>query len=148
MRKEAVYAVILNVPLFEGMKCSVAADPRFIRFSVIEEGKTTHYNLRVRLFSFLLFFSFPSSRPRIMLTTSPSFRLVPLALLSLHKLTVLTDSPFLSLRRCCRCRRHRWLAPKQHPTSSKRSTPTYPAGVTRPRSRLRNIQPHEACQAC
>ncbi|EIM80369.1 uncharacterized protein STEHIDRAFT_150572 [Stereum hirsutum FP-91666 SS1] len=47
MRKEAVYAVILNVPLFKGMKCFIAADPRFLRFSVIEEGKTTHYNLRV-----------------------------------------------------------------------------------------------------
>lgn len=56
MRKEAVYAVILNVPLFKGMVCFIAADPRFLRFSVIEDGKTTHYNLRVRFFPSLLSF--------------------------------------------------------------------------------------------
>ncbi|EIW75098.1 hypothetical protein CONPUDRAFT_85429 [Coniophora puteana RWD-64-598 SS2] len=47
MRKEAVYAVLLNVTLFPGMKCFVAQDPRYIRFSAIEDGVTTHYNLRV-----------------------------------------------------------------------------------------------------
>ncbi|KAJ8587449.1 hypothetical protein M405DRAFT_821564 [Rhizopogon salebrosus TDB-379] len=47
MRKEAVYTVILNVKLFPGMRCSLAQDPRYIRFSVIEDGATTHYNLRV-----------------------------------------------------------------------------------------------------
>ncbi|KAF8555657.1 hypothetical protein OG21DRAFT_1521612 [Imleria badia] len=46
MRKEAVYALLLNVPLFPGMKCFLAQDPRYIRFSVIEENKTVHYNLR------------------------------------------------------------------------------------------------------
>lgn len=47
MRKEAVYALLLNVTLFHGMRCSLAQDPRYLRFSVIEEGSTTHYNLRV-----------------------------------------------------------------------------------------------------
>lgn len=47
MRKEAVYTLLLNVPLFQGMKCFVAQDPRYIRFSIIEENKTLHYNLRV-----------------------------------------------------------------------------------------------------
>lgn len=47
MRKEAVFALLLNVPLFKGMRCSLAADPRYVRFSVIESGTTVHYNLRV-----------------------------------------------------------------------------------------------------
>ncbi|KAL4251573.1 hypothetical protein ABKN59_006700 [Abortiporus biennis] len=47
MRKEAVYTVILNAPLFKGMKCFLAQDPRYIRFSVFEGSSTTHYNLRV-----------------------------------------------------------------------------------------------------
>ena len=51
MRKDAVYNLLLNVTLFPGMRCVLAQDPRYIRFSVIESGKTTHYNLRVRCFS-------------------------------------------------------------------------------------------------
>ncbi|TFY75289.1 hypothetical protein EWM64_g8724 [Hericium alpestre] len=47
MRKEAVYTVLLNVTLFRGMSCFIAQDPRYLRFSVIEGGVTTHYNLRV-----------------------------------------------------------------------------------------------------
>ncbi|KAG1797876.1 uncharacterized protein HD556DRAFT_247394 [Suillus plorans] len=47
MRKEAVYTVILNVTLFSGMKCFIAQDSRYIRLSVIEDGVTIHYNLRV-----------------------------------------------------------------------------------------------------
>lgn len=47
MRKEAVYTLLLNVTLFSGMRCSLAQDPRYLRFSVIEDGATTHYNLRV-----------------------------------------------------------------------------------------------------
>ncbi|KAF9233472.1 hypothetical protein BU15DRAFT_90326 [Melanogaster broomeanus] len=47
MRKEAVYTLLLNVTLFQGMRCSLAQDPRYLRFSVIEDGKTVHYNLRV-----------------------------------------------------------------------------------------------------
>ncbi|KAK7056491.1 hypothetical protein VNI00_003047 [Paramarasmius palmivorus] len=47
MRKEAVYTVILNVTLFHGMRCNIAQDPRYLRFSVIEDGNTTHYNLRL-----------------------------------------------------------------------------------------------------
>ena len=49
MRKEAVYTLLLNATLFKGMKCFVAQDPRYIRFSVFEDGVTTHYNLRVSL---------------------------------------------------------------------------------------------------
>lgn len=49
MRKEAVYTVLLNVTLFHGMRCTLAQDPRYLRFSVIEAGMTTHYNLRVSL---------------------------------------------------------------------------------------------------
>ena len=49
MRKEAVYTLLLNVQLFKGMRCSIAQDPRYVRFSVIEFGSTVHYNLRVSL---------------------------------------------------------------------------------------------------
>lgn len=48
MRKEAVYTLLLNVTLFPGMLCMLAPqDPRYLRFSAIEDGSTTHYNLRV-----------------------------------------------------------------------------------------------------
>ncbi|KAF9454381.1 hypothetical protein P691DRAFT_656277 [Macrolepiota fuliginosa MF-IS2] len=48
MRKEAVYALLLNVTLFPGMLCTLAPqDPRYLRFSAIENGSTTHYNLRL-----------------------------------------------------------------------------------------------------
>ncbi|THH11813.1 hypothetical protein EW146_g7919 [Bondarzewia mesenterica] len=47
MRKDAVYSVILNAPLFRGMRCALAQDPRYIRLGVIEDGATTYYNLRV-----------------------------------------------------------------------------------------------------
>lgn len=47
MRKEAVFTVLLNVTLFHGMSVSAAQDPRYIRISVIENGITVHYNLRV-----------------------------------------------------------------------------------------------------
>ena len=51
MRKEAVYTLLLNATLFRGMRCFLAQDPRYLRFSVFEAGATTHYNLRVRPFS-------------------------------------------------------------------------------------------------
>ncbi|KAI0690885.1 hypothetical protein C8T65DRAFT_671143 [Cerioporus squamosus] len=47
MRKEAVYTVLLNATLFKGMRCFLAQDPRYLRFSVFESGALTHYNLRV-----------------------------------------------------------------------------------------------------
>ncbi|KAG6850673.1 hypothetical protein H0H93_010401 [Arthromyces matolae] len=47
MRKEAVYTLLLNVTLFHGMRCTLAQDPRYLRLSVIENGVTTHYNLRL-----------------------------------------------------------------------------------------------------
>ncbi|KXN90672.1 Brefeldin A resistance protein [Leucoagaricus sp. SymC.cos] len=48
MRKEAVYTLLLNVTLFHGMSCTLAPqDPRYLRFSAIENGSTTHYNLRL-----------------------------------------------------------------------------------------------------
>ncbi|RPD57223.1 hypothetical protein L227DRAFT_578131 [Lentinus tigrinus ALCF2SS1-6] len=47
MRKEAVYTVLLNATLFKGMRCFLAQDPRYLRFSVFEGGITSHYNLRV-----------------------------------------------------------------------------------------------------
>jgi len=48
MRKEAVYTLLLNVTLFPGMLCMLAPqDPRYLRFSAIEDGSTTHYNLRL-----------------------------------------------------------------------------------------------------
>lgn len=47
MRKEAVFTLLLNASLFKGMRCSLAQDPRFVRFSIIEKGATVHYNLRV-----------------------------------------------------------------------------------------------------
>ena len=49
MRKDAVFAVLLNVTLFRGMSCAIAQDPRYLRFSVLTPGGTAiHYNLRVR----------------------------------------------------------------------------------------------------
>ncbi|KAI0036189.1 hypothetical protein K488DRAFT_82298 [Vararia minispora EC-137] len=47
MRKDAVLSVLLNAPLFKGMHCSIAQDPRYIRVSAIEAGSLTHYNIRV-----------------------------------------------------------------------------------------------------
>jgi len=47
MRKEAVFTLLLNVTLFHGMRCSLAQDPRYLRFSAIENGSAVHYNLRV-----------------------------------------------------------------------------------------------------
>jgi hypothetical protein len=47
MRKEAVHTLILNVPLFKGMLITIAQDPRYLRFSTIEDGSAVHYNLRV-----------------------------------------------------------------------------------------------------
>ena len=46
--------MILNVALFRGMRVAIAADPRYLRFSVIEDGATMHYNLRVRACSLSL----------------------------------------------------------------------------------------------
>ena len=50
MRKEAVYTLLLNFTLFKGMRCILAQDPRYVRFSCIENGTTVHYNLRVSHF--------------------------------------------------------------------------------------------------
>lgn len=47
MRKEAVFNLLLNVPIFPGMSVSTAQDPRYVRLSAFEEGQTVHYNLRV-----------------------------------------------------------------------------------------------------
>jgi len=49
MRKDAVYTVLLNATLFNGMKCSYAPqDQRYLRFSTFDRaGVPTHYNLRV-----------------------------------------------------------------------------------------------------
>lgn len=55
MRKEAVFTVLLNVTLFHGMSVFVAQDPRYVRLSVIENGVTMHYNLRVRVFPFFYY---------------------------------------------------------------------------------------------
>ena len=49
MRKEAVFTLLLNVTLFNGMLCSLAQDPRYLRFSAIENGTAVHYNLRVSI---------------------------------------------------------------------------------------------------
>ena len=47
MRKDAVYTLLLNVTLFPGMRCTLAQDPRYMRFSAIENGVATTYNLKV-----------------------------------------------------------------------------------------------------
>ncbi|KAI0258056.1 hypothetical protein BC834DRAFT_914086 [Gloeopeniophorella convolvens] len=47
MREDGVYAVLLNVTLLCGMSCTVARDPRYLRFSVLAPGETTQCNLRV-----------------------------------------------------------------------------------------------------
>ena len=53
MRKDAVYTLLLNVTLFPGMRCTLAQDPRYMRFSAIENGVTTTYNLKVGIHLFL-----------------------------------------------------------------------------------------------
>jgi Ran-binding protein 3 len=58
MRKEAVFTILLNTTLFPGMKCSNLQDPRYLRFSAIEDGTTVHYNLKV---SYTLMLSLSSS---------------------------------------------------------------------------------------
>jgi len=50
MRKDAVYTLLLNITLFPGMRCSLSQDPRYLRFSAIEDGVATTYNLKVRVF--------------------------------------------------------------------------------------------------
>ncbi|CAA7265139.1 unnamed protein product [Cyclocybe aegerita] len=47
MRKDAVYTLLLNITLFPGMRCSLAQDPRYLRFTAIENGVATTYNLKV-----------------------------------------------------------------------------------------------------
>ena len=47
MRKDAVYTLLLNVTLFPGMRCTLAQDPRYLRFTAIENGVVTTYNLKV-----------------------------------------------------------------------------------------------------
>lgn len=56
MRKEAVFTVLLNVTLFHGMSVFIAQDPRYVRLSVIEDGQTVHYNLRVSSFDITICF--------------------------------------------------------------------------------------------
>lgn len=59
MRKDAVYALLLNVTLFPGMLAALAdSDSRYLRFSAIENGATAHYNLRVRRVYLLLAINF------------------------------------------------------------------------------------------
>lgn len=48
MRKDAVYTVILNAPLFKGMQCQLQTDHRYFRFSMFEGTTTTHFNLRLQ----------------------------------------------------------------------------------------------------
>lgn len=55
MRKDAVYTLLLNITLFPGMRCSLSQDPRYLRFSAIENGVATTYNLKVRVTVFLCF---------------------------------------------------------------------------------------------
>ena len=47
MRKEAVFTLLLNVPIFSKMSVSSSQDPRYVRVSAFEGGQTVHYNLRV-----------------------------------------------------------------------------------------------------
>jgi len=49
MRKDAVLTLLLNVGLFPGFQCSLMQDPRYLRFSAIENGAVTTYNLKVCL---------------------------------------------------------------------------------------------------
>src|SRR5258705_1726951 len=49
MRKDAVYTLLLNITLFPGMRCTLAQDPRYLRFTAIENGVATTYNLKVSL---------------------------------------------------------------------------------------------------
>jgi len=61
MRKDAVFAVLLNVALFRGMSCSIAQE-RYLRFSVLTPSGTIHYNLRV-CFLFSLRLSWAQANP-------------------------------------------------------------------------------------
>jgi len=58
MRRDAVCTILLNIVLFCGMACTLAPqDPRYLRFSAIENGLTTHYNLRVSCLSHIPLYS-------------------------------------------------------------------------------------------
>ncbi|PWN52852.1 hypothetical protein IE53DRAFT_246843 [Violaceomyces palustris] len=46
MRADGVLRVILNVPLFAGMKCELAQD-RFVRIVTLEEGKLVHFAIKL-----------------------------------------------------------------------------------------------------
>jgi hypothetical protein len=54
MRKDAVYTLLLNITLFPGMHCTLAQDPRYLRFTAIESGVATTYNLKVGIFILFL----------------------------------------------------------------------------------------------
>lgn len=60
MRKEAIHSLILNVPLFKGMKFEIAQDPRYVRFAVPVDGKFEQYNLRVSVSLYFLLRAFYS----------------------------------------------------------------------------------------
>jgi Ran-binding protein 3 len=47
MRKDAVHTLLLNITLFPGMRFTLAQDPRYLRFTAIENGVATTYNLKV-----------------------------------------------------------------------------------------------------
>lgn len=47
MRAEGVYRLILNASLFSGMRCTLAQDPKFIKFSVVEGGVPVHHLIKV-----------------------------------------------------------------------------------------------------
>ncbi len=54
MRKDAVYTLLLNITLFPGMHCTLAQDPRYLRFTAIESGVATTYNLKVGIFIYAI----------------------------------------------------------------------------------------------
>lgn len=47
MRAEGVYRLILNAKLFNGMRCTVGQDPKFVKLSVVEGGVAVHHAIRV-----------------------------------------------------------------------------------------------------
>jgi len=98
MRKDAVYTLLLNITLFPGMRCSLSQDPRYLRFSAIENGVTTTYNLKVRFFPRFL-------RNIVLITSFARFlmqKLHPIfwkksTPISPHKVTIDIDSKCLQM---------------------------------------------------
>ncbi|KAF8324335.1 uncharacterized protein EI90DRAFT_3130031 [Cantharellus anzutake] len=47
MRAEGVFRLLLNASLFAGMPCAIGQDPKFIKLSILEDGRFVHHAIKV-----------------------------------------------------------------------------------------------------